>query len=141
MQRSYLLFKHSIKSKETIKQYTYYLNKFIEFYKIKDYDALISIPQNHLQIMVEDYVMDLKNRVSPNTVPTPMNAIQIFFESNDIELKWKKIRRLYPAKIKVSGERGWTTNEIQKMLQTTTNLRNKALIHFLASSGVNWEIR
>lgn len=136
MQRSLLLFTNGLKSEETVKQYTYYLDKFINFYHIKNYDSLATVSPAELQIMVEDYVMFLKKEVSPNTVPTPMYAIQAFLECNDIELKWKKIRRLYPAKIKTTGERGWTTKEIQKMLQSTTNLRNKAIIHFLASTGV-----
>jgi len=136
MQRSFLLFTNGLKSKETVRQYIFYVEKFMKFYTIKDYDSLSKIPPKKLQIMVEDYVMDLKKRVSPNTVPTPMYAIQAFFESNDVELKWKKIKRLYPAKVKLSGERGWKTEEIQKMLQFTTNLRTKSLIHFLASTGV-----
>ena len=136
MQRSLLLFTNGLKSEETVKQYTYYLDKFINFYHIKNYDSLATVSPAELQIMVEDYVMFLKKEVSPNTVPTPMYAIQAFLECNDIELKWKKIRRLYPAKIKTTGERGWTTKEIQKMLQSTTNLRNRAIIHFLASTGV-----
>jgi len=136
MQRSFLLFTNGLKSEETVRQYTFYVNKFLEFFKIKDYDTLYRIPPEKLQIIVEDYVMDLKKRVSPNTVPTPMYAIQAFLESNGIELKWKKIKRLYPAKVKPSGERGWKTEEIQKMLQFTTNLRTKALIHFLTSTGV-----
>jgi len=136
MQRSYLLFSHGLKSKETVRQYTYYLDKFLAFCKIKDYNGLAMLSPETLQPMVEDYVMFLRKQVSANTVPTPMYAIQAFMESNDIELRWKKIRRLYPAKVKVSGERCWTTKEIQKMLQSTTNLRNKAIIHFLASTGV-----
>ncbi len=136
MQRSYLLFSNGIKSKETARQYIYYLDKFLAFYKIKDYDSLAKLPLEELQIMVEDYVMYLKKKISPNTLPNPIYAIQAFMESNDIELRWKKIRRLYPAKVKTSGERGWTTKEIQKMLQSTTNPRNKAIIIFLASTGV-----
>ena len=135
MQRSFLLFTNGLKSQETVKQYKYYLDKFINFYHIKDYDSLATVSPAELQIMVEDYVMFLKKEVSPNTVPTPMYAIQAFLECNDIELRWKKIRRLYPAKVKLSGERGWTTKEIQKMLQSTTNLRNRAIIHFFASTA------
>jgi len=85
--------------------------------------------------MVEDYVMDLKKRVNPNSVPTYLYAIQAFLEASDIDLKWKKIRRLYPAKVKLSGAKAYTTNQIQKMLSVTPSLRNKSIIHFLAASG------
>jgi len=85
MQRSFLLFTNGLKSKETVRQYIFYVEKFMKFYEIKDYNSLTKIPPEKLQIMVEDYVMDLKKRVSPNTVPTSMYAIQAFFESNDID--------------------------------------------------------
>jgi len=86
--------------------------------------------------MVEDYVMMLKKSVSPNTVNTYMAGVEAFFETNDVELRWKKIRRLYPAKVKKTGGKMWTTEEIDLMLKSTRDLRQKALIHFLAASGV-----
>lgn len=113
----------------------YYLGKFVEFCNLKDYDSLISINRDQLQIMVEDYVMSLKKRVNPNSIPTYLYGIQTFFESNDIELNWKKIRRLYPAKVKVSGAKAYTTQQIQKMLSLIPSLRNKTVIHFIAASG------
>jgi len=86
--------------------------------------------------MVEDYVMDLKKTVNPNSVPIYLYGVQAFFDSNDIDLRWKKIRRLYPAKIKISGEKPYTTKQIQIMLSYTTSQRNKAVIHLMAASGV-----
>jgi len=97
---------------------------------------MITIPLKQLQIMVEDYVMMLKKKVSPNSVNTYMAGIEAFFETNDIELRWKKIRRLFPAKVKKTGGKMWTTEEIDLMLKSTRDLRQKALIHFLAASGV-----
>jgi len=97
---------------------------------------MLTIEQKQLQIMVEDYVMMLKKKVSPNTVNIYMAGIEAFFETNDIELRWKKIRRLYPAKVKKTGGKIWTTQDIDLMLKSTRDLRQKALIHFLAASGV-----
>jgi len=97
---------------------------------------MLTIEQKQLQIMVEDYVIMLKKKVSPNSVNTYMAGIEAFFETNDVELRWKKIRRLYPAKVKKTGGKMWTTEEIDLMLKSTRDLRQKALIHFLAASGV-----
>lgn len=135
-QRSLLLFENSIKSEATREKYLYYLSKFKDFYKLRDYDSILQIPTEKLQEMVEDYVMDLKKRVNPNTIPTPMYAIQSFLEANDVELKWKKIKKLYPAKVKKSGGKAWTTKDIQKMLGQTSELRTKSLVHLLAASGI-----
>jgi len=135
MQRSLLIFENSIKSPVTFKKYIYYLDVFLKFYHIKDFDSLASISLEKAQIMIEDYVMDLKKRVNPNSVPTYVQPIQTFFDVNDVELKWKKIHRLFPAKIKSTGKKAYTNHEIQKMLDHATTLRNKVIIHFLASTG------
>lgn len=79
--------------------------------------------------------MDLKKRYSPNSLPTFYYPLQTFFEANDIELKWGKIKRLLPKKVKLSGDQAYTTEDI-KILDFAITLRNRALIHFLASSGV-----
>ncbi len=58
--------------------------------------------------------MDLKNRINPNTVPIYYFPIQTFLETNDIDLKWKKVRRLFPAKIKKTGRESWNTTDVDE---------------------------
>lgn len=136
MQRSMLIFENSIKSPATRKTYLYHLNRFMKFSNIEDYDVLASTSQETLQIMMEDYVMHLKKIVSPNTINLPISAVKAFLDCNDVELRWSKIKRLKPARVKKSGGEAWTTEEISKMLSFTTELRTKALVHFIASSGI-----
>jgi len=136
MQRSFLVFENSIKSPETLKRYKYYLDIFIKFFHLKDYDSLASIDSKQLQVMVEDYVMDLKKRVNPNSVPTYINPLQMFFDVNDNEIKWKKIRRLFPAKIKATGRKAYTRDDIARMLNLEPKQRNRVIIHILASTGM-----
>lgn len=62
-------------------------------------DSILTIVLKQLQIMVEDCVMMLKKQVGANMVNTYMTKIQSFFETNYVKLIWKKIRRLYSAKI------------------------------------------
>ncbi|WP_316505773.1 tyrosine-type recombinase/integrase [Nitrosopumilus sp.] len=80
--------------------------------------------------------MMLKKQIGPNSINIHMSGIQTFLETNDVELRWKKIRRLYPAKVKKTGAKMWTTEDIDLMLRNTRDLRQKALIHFIAASGV-----
>lgn len=136
MQRSLLLFENSLRTEATRAKYLYYMKLFKDYYNLKDYDSILAIPVSNLQIMVEDYVMMLKKRISPNSINTYMAGIEAFFETNDVELRWKKIRRLFPAKIKKTGNNMWTTQDIKVMLESTRDTRQKALIHFLAASGV-----
>ena len=132
MQRSLLIFENSIKSPHSRKTYLYYIDDFISKFDLKDYDDAAGTSPNKLQIMIEDYVMLLKKKISPNTICVPIAALKTFLECNDIELKWRKIYRLKPAKIKKSGKEAWLTSKITKMLSFTTSIRTKTLIHFLA---------
>jgi len=134
-QRSLLLFENGIKSEATKVEYLKNLNRFKDFYKLKDYDSILGIDGRKLQEMVEDYVMDMKTKLSPNTIPTRIYPLQAFFEINDIDLKWRKIRRLFPAKVKKSGRRAYSTEQVQVILNNCHDLRNKAIVLFMASSG------
>jgi len=96
---------------------------------------MVTIPTEKLQIMIEDYVMDLKKRINPNSIPSYVHPLKLFLECNDIDLNWRKIKRLFPQPVKPSGDSAYSTKDIKKMLDCTPNLRNRALIHFLASTG------
>lgn len=134
MQRSLLIFQNSLRSKESVKNYKWYFDAFLKSSKL-DYDSVVVIEPSKLQILVEDYIMELKQRVSPNSMTAFFYPIKAFFEANDIELKYKKILRLFPERVKKNSREAWTTDDIQKMLEATTELKAKSLIHFLASSG------
>lgn len=136
MERSLYLFQNSLKSEKSYKTYYTNLNLFRRFCTANSFDDLTRISPKKLQELLEDYVISLKQRVNPNSVPTYYYPIQSFLECNEIELKWKKIRRLFPAKVKKTGKQAWSTEDIRRMLSVTNNLRNKALILFLASSAV-----
>ena len=84
MQRSLLLFENSLKTEATRKMYMYFLDNFKNHYNLKDYDSIISITTPELQIMVDDYVMMLKQRIGANSMRTYLAGIQAFFETNDI---------------------------------------------------------
>ncbi len=134
--RSLLLFQNTIKSKKTLDDYTKHLNRFIKFAKLHDPDELPKLSSDKIQELLEDYVIHLKKRVSPNSVPTYMNGVKHFCIVSRIRgIEWKIISKMYPARVKLTGYRAWTTKEVQGMLSDTTKKRSKFLIHFLASTG------
>ena len=116
-QRCLLLFEQAIKSKITKKSYLYQLEKFRQWAKIKDFNGLLQAPQKDIQILLEDYVMYLKNIVSPNSIPIYFAPIELFYVMNDVNLNFKKIRKLFPEKIKKGNERGYTQKDIEKILK------------------------
>jgi len=136
MERSLLLFENSVKSKITFREYLKRLEKFRKFCNADSFDLLSRMVPAKLQEMLEDYIMLRKKQINPNSIPVEFFAIKSFLEINEVELKWRKVAKLFPAKIKKTGRRAYTTQEIQQILSTATELRTRAIIHFLASSGV-----
>ena len=136
MERSLLLFENSVKSKITFREYLKRLEKFRIFCNAGSFDALSRIEPRNLQERLEDYIMLRKRQINPNSIPVEFFAVKSFLEINEVDLKWRKITKLFPAKIKKTGRRAYTTEEVQRILSTATELRTRAIIHFLASSGV-----
>jgi len=108
----------------------------MEFYKLQDHDSIIQIDKKELQRLVETYVIHLKRNIGPNSISTYTNPIKTFLEVNDIDLNWRKIRRLFPAMMKRSGSSAYQTSDVKRMIDVTPQIRNKAVIHFMASTGV-----
>ena len=137
MQRSFHLFENSIHSPETRRIYKWSIDKFMKFFKLKDYDSLASMDGKMLQVMVEDYVMGLKkDGKKRGSILTPVTALELFCDTNDLVINWKKIRRLLPPATKKTGSKAYTTAQVRKILEFETKIRNKAIIHFVAASGV-----
>ena len=136
MQRSQLIFEGAIQTEATREAYLYQLEKFREWTKIKDYDSLLQAPQKQIQELLEDYVMYLKKKVSPNSVPIYYAPIELFFVMNDVTINYKKLRKLFPKKIKKGNEQGYNKEQIRKIIKNTKTKRNKALVLLFASSGV-----
>ena len=130
------MFQESLRSPESVKMYTYYVEKFMKYHNIKDFDSIVKIEKSELQKLVETYVIYLKKKVSPNTISSQINPIKTFLETNDIDLNWRKIKRLFPALVKRSGSSAYSTEDVKRMLDASPQLRNKSVIHFLASSGI-----
>lgn len=134
--RAVLLFENSIKSDSTRKTYNYCLRRFVDYYKLKGIDALLSMEIRPLQTMLEDYLFHLKKSVKVATIRTHFAAIELFCIVNDLDgVNFRKIRKMYPASEKIQGRNAWSTTDIQKILESTKELRTKTLIHFLASTG------
>ena len=132
--RPITLFTNAIKSVHTRKQYLFYLGKFMRWSN-NNAENLIKKSEPELQILLEDYLFYLKERVSPNSLNPEFAALELFFSMNDKILNFKKIRKMFPAKIKKSGRDYWKTEQIVEMLKIANNRRTRVLIHFLASTG------
>ena len=98
-----ILFESAIKSEITKFSYKRELEKFLQWTRIKESDGLLRLKDSQLQVMLEDYLFYLKSKVSPNSINTMFAPLQLFFEMNDRKINFKKIKRMFPAKIKKSN--------------------------------------
>ncbi|MGB6463485.1 MAG: site-specific integrase [Nitrosotalea sp.] len=139
MDNSLLVFEKYCKSDATKRMYQYHFDRFLRYCKkgepLITADGLLTLKNVVLQTWIEDYVYGLRNKISPNSYSGVVASLQLFFSMNDIVLNWDKIHRLIPSSVAKSGKEAWTNNDIKKMLDSTTSLRNKAIIHLLASTG------
>jgi len=134
-ERSIIRFEQGIKSRQTLNNYRDHLKHFRNFAKFDNFDSLITKTIEEIQTMVEDYLIHIKENRHPNSVPILMLGVRHFFVMNRIPLYWEIIRKMYPPRKKSAGFKPWTTEQIRKMLLVTTSKRNRALVHFLASTG------
>lgn len=136
-QRSILIFNHAMSSEETKKAYLNELKRFREFYKIRDYDSLITIDPKKLQIMVEDYTMTRKGQVEVSSLRSTLSALELFFSMNDVVLNFKKTKKLIPRQeTKQSGMKAYTVDEISDLIEVCDTFVHKVIIYVIASSGV-----
>jgi len=132
--RSLILFEESLKSQVTKKTYRENLDRFLKWAH-KDYDSLLSLGQGDLEALLMDYVIFLKRRMNPNSVPKYLSSIFRFLKVNRKKFDKETIEIFFPEEIESGGERAITTEEIQKILQFTSSKRVKALIHLLSATG------
>ncbi|MDC8453528.1 MAG: site-specific integrase [Candidatus Nitrosotalea sp.] len=135
MPRCLILFDNAIKSPVTKRSYTFNLNQFLSFVAKKP-ENLLDLKDSDLQILLENYLFYLKKKVSPNSIKTKLAPVALFLSMNDRTLNFKKLYKMCPETLKTSGKGAWPTQDIQKMLTFTSEKRSRAMIHFLASTGV-----
>ena len=135
--RTLTLFESAIKSPETKKNYTYSLHEFMKFIKINEYDDIPKLGSKKILNFLKDWVIHLRNKqLKANTIRAKLCSIELLLEMNDILINKKILHKLLPSSDYVQGGgTPFTTEEIQRMLKSTTRLRSKALVHYFASTG------
>jgi len=122
--------------------YEHNLKQFFEFSGIKDNTELIHLPNDDLQDSLIDYVQYLNTlsrtgKISNNTVPKRFKGIKYILDVNyrENDVKWRPIRAQYPEKVRLTGFKPYTSEQIQEMLTHEDKIRNRAFVHFMASLG------
>ena len=137
---SYRIFIEGLKSPVTKAAYSYALQKYMNHLETSNPDDLLIHLENPkiIQNQIIEYLILLKNppySLRYATRSQYLAAIMTFYELNDVPLSKKKIYRYLGEEEGPIDNRGYTTEEISKMLEVGDE-RTRAIILLLASTGV-----
>jgi integrase len=137
---SYRIFIEGQRSPVTKAAYSYALSKYMKHLKLENSDDLLKYQGNpkFIQKQIIDYLITLKNPPHSLRYATRsqyLAAIMTFYQFNDVTLNTKIINRYLGEEERPIENRGYTTQEIAKMLEFSDE-RVRAIILFLASTGV-----
>lgn len=138
VQRSLVLFENAIDSKATLKLYVGGLKNYMKFVGFETrYDDYVNLDPKLIDRHLEDFVMFHASRgVKGSSVRGYLKPVYLFLDVNRIQYYPKAINRLIPKdKTKKGGEKPFTDEEIQNMIDYTNESRTKALVLFFASIG------
>jgi site-specific recombinase XerC len=84
-----------------------------------EYEQLLEGDPRLIQSRIVEYIFHLRkqNTLTGRSINTRLSAIQKFYETNDVELKWKKIKSYIGSRKKKMKDRAYTREEIAKMLE------------------------
>jgi integrase len=134
--RCELMFERSCnKSPFTQRSYLSCIRKFMTFARVSKMEELLEGDQKSIQELVEDFVLSLDGTINPNSTPTQLAPIFLFYAMNDVILNTFKIKKMYPAKIKKQGFGAYSREQIKMMLSNTKKKRARALVLTFVSSG------
>ncbi|MDE1818888.1 MAG: site-specific integrase [Thaumarchaeota archaeon] len=134
--RAYKLFTRSISSPFTLKNYMYGLTQFCNYTSL-NYDEILKLDIEDLQIRLENWVMELADRgLRRSSILAHLNGVEKFLDINR-KLFYRKPLHALIKQDKNLGGGGlpYTNKDIQLMLESTKSKREIALIHFFASTG------
>ena len=128
------LFFHSLKSKETRMKYSSYLKKYLEITGIEN--PLSERDPRLIERQIIDFIIKMKKEDKNwGAIHNYVAMILSFYKINDVILNTTKISRFMPEQRKVKKDRGYTHEEISKMLEIADE-RMRVVILLLASTGM-----
>ena len=141
--RAYKKFYNAMKTESTICVYSYSMVKFMTFLRsecyvdnIDNYDKLLEFDTEKITDILEDFVSNLNMTQKPKGVTTILAAPELFFEMNRKIWHKKLVRKsIKKDDVEAGGKTPITTEEVRTMLESAKHPRDKALIHFIASTG------
>lgn len=126
------LFLKSLKSPYTRKSYAVELERFRKYASVETPDELLTMPQE----LIINYIMKMEELgKSYGSRQIALSAIKHFYEINDVTMNWKKISRFMGEAKKTVEDRGYSVEEIRRLLEKCDE-RKRVVLLTLASTGM-----
>lgn len=134
--RSYKIFKKAVKNQRTLDNYNYSLKEFLRYTNFTNYDEVCQ--SDKIQEILENWIMDLSDKtIKGNSIRTKLSPVELLLEMNRVVFYKKILHKLIPKDNGIAGGGvPFATEDIKQMLESTKKLRTKALVHFIASTGI-----
>jgi len=79
-----------------------------------------------------------EGKINPNYIPNLIKPIHALLDANGIPIHWKSLYKLFP-RAKKTNDRAYAKEEIQQMLEVSTNITDKVIILLFSSAGFRLE--
>ena len=133
----FLEFQSALRSAATRRYYPFALARYMRFHNFRSTYELINRDPKMIQADIAQYILS-DNTVSRITMQTYVAVIKCFYIQNDIlNINWKKLKGKLGTVEKKHHDQAYSIEQIRQILeQGCTDLRSKAIILLLASSGL-----
>ena len=113
------------------------LKLYMQYKGVTEYERLLDENPKVIQSHMVEYVLYLRNQnmLTGRSINARLNALQKFYDTNDVELKWKKIKSYIGSRRKKLKDRAYTREEIARMLEKA-NQRERIVVLLMCSSGM-----
>ena len=141
-QVAYLNFINAIKSPATKKKYSYLLFEYLKYLQLNNtgsdllLEDLLSKNVRTIENDIIKYIIDLKEKkgLSYSSLNNKLAAIYLFYTMNDVIINRKKLGKYLGEHIKTIKDRGYTIEEIKKIVDACS-LKHKIVVTMMCSSG------
>ncbi len=114
-----------------------FLKKYLEFYNLRNLSNLLDIVDpKEIESQIINFIITKKEQgKSLQAIKNYISPLVSFYRINDVMINSEKINRFMPPRVRIKNNRGYTHEEIQKMLSIADE-RMKAVILILLSGGM-----
>ena len=134
----------NLENESTIGGYLTSLTGYCDYYNMsieelieeadKEEEANVRFTKRKVKTRLIEYRSHLAKHYANSTIKTKMSDITYFYVINDIEIP-KLPKSNYPYEPELSFDEIPTLNHVKRALETTTSIKNRALILFCLTSG------